>query len=178
MAPGEPAGEDSVVPAHESTRAPYLDIKGVLPAGPMGSEVASAPFSRRLRHFARVQRFLLSAIVLGAGILLTVLAVGEFTPLSGSDPFHTIDLSTDQSPTGGPNWNLVFVIAGPIIVIIGGYLVGAYYVARHRFEHLMLSRSKAEFLRNLPEVEDLLWELTPADELRYEDKKADLRIRR
>jgi hypothetical protein len=42
----------------------------------------------------------------------------------------------------------------------------------------MVTKSKAEFLRNLPEVEDLLWDLTPADEVRYLDKKAELRIRR
>jgi len=144
----------------------------------MAPEAEEVPFGRRLRHFARTQRFILSAIVLAIGILLTVLAVGAFTPLSSFGPFPSIDAATDQSGNGGPNYNLVFVVAGPIIVLIGGYLVGAYYVARHRFEHLMLSKSKAEFLRNLPEVEDLLWDLTPADEARYEQKKAELRIRR
>ncbi|HUI38671.1 MAG TPA: DUF3198 domain-containing protein [Thermoplasmata archaeon] len=136
------------------------------------------PFERRLRHWARTNRFFLSAVVLAVGIALTVLAVGDYTPLGSSGPFQAVDQVTDLSASGGPNYNLVFVIAGPILVLIGGYLVGAYYAARHRFEHLMLSRSKAEFLRNLPEVEDLLWELTPNDELRYEEKKSELRIRR
>jgi hypothetical protein len=144
----------------------------------MASEPEKVPFGRRLRHFARAERFLLSALVLAIGILLTVLSVGAFTPLSSWGPFPSIDAATDQSANGGPNYNLVFVVAGPIIVLIGGYLVGAYYAARHRFEHLMLSKSKAEFLRNLPEVEDLLWDLTPADESRYEQKKLELRIRR
>ena len=42
----------------------------------------------------------------------------------------------------------------------------------------MVTKSKAEFLRNLPDLEDLLWDLTPADEQRYIEKKAELRIRR
>jgi len=42
----------------------------------------------------------------------------------------------------------------------------------------MVTKSKAEFLRNIPELEDLLWELTPADEIRYEQKKSELRVRR
>jgi hypothetical protein len=134
--------------------------------------------SRRLRHLSRVYRAPIAVIVLGVGLLLTVLAIGEFTPLKYAAPFSTIDAATDQSGSNGPNYNLVFVIAGPILIIIGGYLVGAYYYARQRFEHLMLSKSKAEFLRNLPEVEDLLWDLTPADEQRYEAKKAELRVRR
>jgi hypothetical protein len=136
------------------------------------------PISRRFRHFLRAQRFLLSAIVLAVGIVLTVLAVGDLTPASGSPIFQPINSATDQSASGGPNYNLAFVIAGPIISIIGAYLVGAYYLARRRFEHLMLTKSKAEFLRNLPDIEDLLWDLTPTDEVRYEQKKAELRIRR
>jgi hypothetical protein len=144
----------------------------------MPSEEAppKVPFERKLRVFARTNRFVLSCIILAVGIILTVLAVGAFTPLQNSGPFPQINSATD--PSAGPNYNLVFVVVGPIVVLLGGYFVGAYYVARHRFEHLMLSRSKAEFLRNLPEVEDLLWELTPADEQRYEQKKIDLRIRR
>jgi hypothetical protein len=143
------------------------------------AEVAEkVPFDRALRRFVRTYRYILSILFLAGGILLTVLAVGAFTPLSQTAPFPSIDSATDQSGTGGPNYNLVFVVAGPIIVMIGCYLVGAYYIARRKFEHLMVTKSKAEFLRNLPELEDLLWDLTPNDELRYLDKKADLRIRR
>lgn len=137
--------------------------------------VRTEPFDRRLRYFLRSQRFLLSILVFAVGAFLTALAIGDFTPLSTSPPFDQIDQVT-ATPTA--NYNLVFVIVGPIVLIIGAYFVGAYYLARRRFEHLMLTKSKAEFLRNLPEVEDLLWELTPADEVRYAEKKADLRIRR
>ncbi len=141
----------------------------------MAQEGEALPLGSRLRRALRQQRFLLSGVVLAAGILLTVLAIGDFTPLSSTSPFPAINAVTD-TPTA--NYNLVFVIVGPIVIIIGAYLVGAYYLARHRFEHLMKTKSKAEFLRNLPEVEDLLWDLTPEDELRYEDKKVELRIRR
>jgi hypothetical protein len=144
----------------------------------MAEEPDTLPLLRRLRHWARVERFLLSIIVLAAGVVLSVLATADYPPLGGAGPFPAIDSVTDLSGSGGPNYNLIFVIAGPILVLIGGYLTGAYYVARRRFEHLMATRSKAEFLGNLPELEDLLWELTPNDEVRYEDKKAELRIRR
>lgn len=143
----------------------------------MAPEEERVPFDRRLRHFLRAQRFPLSILVLAIGVLMTVLAVGAFTPLSSSSVFQSIDSVTDQSANNGPNYNLVFVVAGPIVSIIGAYLVGAYYLARRRFEHLMLTKSKAEFLRNIPDLEDLLWDLTPEDEQRYLRKKADLRIR-
>ena len=144
----------------------------------MAEEEEKAPFSRRFRHFLRAQRFALSIVVLALGILMSALALGAFTPLHTSPPFNSINTVTDQSGSGGPNYNLVFVIAGPIVSIIGAYLVGAYYLARRKFEHLMETKSKAEFLRNIPELEDILWDLTPNDEVRYSQKRADLRVRR
>jgi len=135
-------------------------------------------FGHRVRVFLRAQRFPLSVLVLAIGIFLTMLALGDLTPLSHGPVFPSINQYTDQSSNGGTNYNLAFVILGPIITVVGAYLVGAYYLARRRFEHLMVTKSKAEFLRNIPDLEDLLWDLTPSDEARYEEKKGELRIRR
>ncbi|MCI4368455.1 MAG: hypothetical protein L3K09_02685 [Thermoplasmata archaeon] len=144
----------------------------------MSKEGEGSPLWRKLRFLLRTYRYIVSIFVLAVGILLVVLAVGDFSPLGAGEPFLAIDKVTDQSNSGGVNYNLAFGPVGAIVVIIGAYLVGAYYVARRRFEHLMLTKSKAEFLRNLPEIEQLLWELTPEDEQRYGQKITDLRIRR
>ncbi|MGA8604286.1 MAG: DUF3198 domain-containing protein [Thermoplasmata archaeon] len=133
------------------------------------------PFERRFRHGLRTYRAEISIFVLAVGALLTVFAAGFFTPLSNLPPFPTINNATN---TPNANYNLLFVIIGPIIVIVGMYMVGAYFIARRKFEHLMLTKSKAEFLRNIPDLEDLLWDLTPNDELRYEAKRAELKVRR
>ncbi|HYA57284.1 MAG TPA: DUF3198 domain-containing protein [Thermoplasmata archaeon] len=132
--------------------------------------------STRFRHGLRTYRASIAIVVFVVGVFLTILAVGYFTPLSGTYPFTVINGAT--GPSSGPNYNLVFIVLGPIIAIVGAYLVGAYFVARRRFEHLMLTKSKAEFLRNIPELEDLLWDLTPTDEARYDQKRAELRVRR
>ncbi len=141
----------------------------------MPSTPEPVPFSRRFRYALRTYRAAISVFVLAVGAFLTVLAAGYFTPLANSGPFPAINGMTAQPNT---NYNLLFVILGPIIVIVGAYLVGAYYNARHQFERLMVTKSKAEFLRNIPELERLLWDLTPLDERRYEDKCAELRVRR
>jgi Protein of unknown function (DUF3198) len=141
----------------------------------MAPEAAPVPFDRRLRYGLRKHRSIISDFVLAVGILLTALALGFFTPLSNSWPFTAINMATN---TPSANYNLLFVIIGPIVIIAGAYLVGSYTVARRKFEHLMVTKSKAEFLRNIPDLEDLLWELTPADEVRYEQKKVELRVRR
>jgi len=133
------------------------------------------PLARRFRHGLKTYRAWVSIFVLAVWVLLTVLAAGFFTPLMNLGPFPTINSVTN---TSSANYNLLFVVLGPIISIVGAYMVGAYTVARRRFEHLMLTKSKAEYLRNIPEIEDLLWDLTPNDEVRYETKRAELRVRR
>jgi hypothetical protein len=139
-------------------------------AGPPPGE-----FVQRLRHGVRTHRAAISAAILAVGLLLSVLALGAFTPLSASGPFPLINSVTI---TPSANYNLLFIVLGPIVAIVGAYLLGAYTVARRRFEHLMLTKSKAEFLRNIPDLEDLLWDLTPADEIRYEERRAELHLRR
>lgn len=141
----------------------------------MPSSEEKTPFERRLRTGFRTYRFFISGVVFAVGVLLSVLALGAFTPLMNSAPFSTINIYTDQP---NANYNLVFVVVGPIVAILGAYLVGAYYYARRKFEHLMVTKSKAEFLRNIPELEEILWDLTPADEDRYQRKRAELRVRR
>ncbi len=140
----------------------------------MPEDEEKIPLGRRFRHALRTYRASVSIFVFAVGVLLTILAVGYFTPLSSSYPFNAINTVTDQPSA---NYNLVFVIVGPIVSIVGAYLVGSYFTARRKFEHLMVTKSKAEFLRNIPELEDLLWDLTPADEARYESKRAEFRLR-
>ncbi len=118
---------------------------------------------------------MVSVLVLAVGVFLTVLAAGAFTGLSTVQPFTAIDTVT--AAPNGPNYNLAFVVIGPIVSIVGAVLVGGYLLSRRRFEHLMKTKSKAEFLRNLDQIEELLWDLTPADEQRYLDKRAEFRLR-
>ncbi len=140
----------------------------------MPSEPTRVPWGRRLRHVLRTYRAVFSILVLAIGVFLTILGAGGLW--LGSDwPFSVLNQYTVTSTA---NFNLVFISVGPIVALIGAYLVGAYYVARVKFEHLMVTKSKAEFLRNVPELEDLLWELTPDDEIRYENKRIELKIRR
>jgi hypothetical protein len=141
----------------------------------MPQEVPELPFDRRLRHWLRSERAAISVAVLAIGFALTILALGAFTPLGTTPPFPTLNKATE---TPSANYNLVFVILGPILIIVGGWLVGSYFSARREFEHLMLTKSKAEFLRKIPELEELLWDLTPKDQVRYEQRLAELRIRR
>ena len=142
----------------------------------MASKGATVPLGNRSRRGMRTHRAVLSVLVFAAGLFLSVLALGAFTPLMNLPFFVAVNAVT--AAPNSPNYNLVFVLVGPIVAIFGAYLVGAYYYARRKFEHLMVTKSKAEFLRNIPELEEILWDLTPNDEARYQRKVADLRVRR
>ena len=134
----------------------------------------------RIRYWSLTNRFALSLLVLVVGGILTAIAIAAWTPLISSPLFSGFvpGLKGTDGPSGsGPDWTLAMAIAGPILVIVGGYLAGSYIIARERFEHLMKTRSKAEFLRNVPEVEDLIWDLTPRDHERLIRKKQEFKIR-
>lgn len=147
------------------------------------------PFKTRLRQFYRTIRFPLGVLVLAIGVFLSVTAFAAYTPLINDPPFNAYvpgllgpDCPANAScPAGYQNtttdWVQLFVVAGGIIDIVGLYMVVAYLLARKRFEHLMKTKSKAEFVRNLPEAEDLLWDLTPNDEIRLAQRKQELKIR-
>ncbi|HLY77642.1 MAG TPA: hypothetical protein VKT21_07130 [Thermoplasmata archaeon] len=130
---------------------------------------------RRIKDWLRRNRFVVSVVVLAAGVFLSVLAAGDLTPLNTVQPFLAINAVT--AAPNGANYNLAFVVIGPIVSIVGAVLVGGYVLSRRRFEHLMKTKSKAEFLRNLDKIEELLWDLTPTDEQRYLDKRAEFRLR-
>jgi hypothetical protein len=132
-------------------------------------------YDRRIRDWFRRNRFGVSILVFAVGVFLTVLAAGDLTGLSTVPPFPAINTVT--AAPNGANYNLAFVVIGPIVSIIGAVLVGGYLLSRRRFEHLMKTKSKAEFLRNLDKIEELLWDLTPTDEQRYLDKRAEFRLR-
>jgi hypothetical protein len=141
----------------------------------MPARTPKQPLDRRVKDWFRRNRFAVALTVFVVGIFLTVLAAGYFTPLSTVQPFIAINSAT--APTGGANYNLAFVVIGPIVTIVGSVMFGGYVLARRRFEHLMKTKSKAEFLRNLDKIEELLWDLTPADDERYLAKRAEFRLR-
>lgn len=123
------------------------------------------------------------------GAFLSISAFAAYSPLLYDQPFSSYvpTLLGPDCPANAScpanyqstttDWILLFVVAGLIIDIVGIYMVAVYLVARKRFEHLIKTKSKAEFVRNLPEVEDLLWDLTPNDEERLVRRKQELRIR-
>ena len=70
-----------------------------------------------------------------------------------------------------------FVFIGGITTILGWMYFHDYNKKHKRFEELMDTNSKASFLRNIVEIEELAIDLGPEYESRVIDKKNDLRIK-
>jgi hypothetical protein len=137
----------------------------------MADEAAQDSWFFKIRETMRNHKAEIAILVFVIGIFLTALPLAYFTPFSATPGLGAL-------ATAAGNFNLLFAIVGPIIFIVGAFMFGSYVIARRKFEHLMLTKSKAEFLRNIPELEDILWDLTPNDIVRYEQRKSELRIRR
>lgn len=166
-------------PSREAPETPTDGGAGEEPS-PRADVPPRLTFYSRLRYWSLSNRFVLSLVVLVAGGILSTIAIAAWTPLISSPLFSGFvpGLKGTDGPNGaGPDWTLAMAIVGPILVIVGGYLATSYILARERFEHLMKTRSKAEFLRNVPEVEDLIWDLTPRDHERLIRKKQEFKIR-
>lgn len=159
-----------------------------------GSEPAyQAPreeFATKIKRVLRTYRFPISVVVAVLGFVIFFFGLFAWTPLASSGPLENLEQSLlGQGCTAGsnfvsgsctstsPDWTLAMLPGGGLLGAIGAYLAVTYTVARRRFEHLMKTKSKAEFLRNVTEAEDLLWDLTPEDEIRLVRKKQDLKIR-
>ena len=65
----------------------------------MTDEAPSVPFERRLRYGLRQHRAEVSIVVFALGVLLSILALGDFTPLRTIEPFSSGQRG--HQPAGG-----------------------------------------------------------------------------
>ncbi len=117
----------------------------------------------------------IGAVVAVLGLLLTIISFtysfSDTTPgwLSGYD-------SMVRRPEG--NYNLILFIAGPLMLIIGGFYFGEQLVLRRRFERLLDTRRKSEFAGRRKDLEDLARRLPDGFRQRIEAKESEFTSRR
>jgi len=76
------------------------------------------------------------------------------------------------------DWYLWGLIGGPIGVLGFGWYVGDYFKKLKEFRELLNTNSKAKFLREIDRAEELAWHLGDRYIRRFEEKLAELGIRR
>lgn len=76
------------------------------------------------------------------------------------------------------DYNLLTMIAGPILLIWGGFWVGEQVVLRRRFERLLDTPKRSEFAARRTEVEDMLKRLPDGYKARVKQKEGEFVSRR
>lgn len=117
----------------------------------------------------------IGAVVAAIGLLLTVISFtysfADATPgwLKGYDSL----VNRDEG-----NYNLILFIAGPIMLIIGGFYFGEQLVLRRRFERLLDTPRKSEFSTRRRDLEDLAKRLPDNFRQRIDAKESEFTSRR
>ena len=123
------------------------------------------------KEYWRKNRRGLLLLITIAGLLITAMGVLELM-----EQFGTIDMEIPLVMYID-NWAWFLVIIGGI-VLVGGYLYYRDFNKNHkRFHELMDTESKATFVRNIVEIEELAVSLGPDYESDVIDKKRKLKIK-
>lgn len=94
--------------------------------------------------------------------------------------FFEIDPFTDYEPPlliKIEEWGWALVIIGGILMIFGFLYYHDYNKSFKRFEELMGTESRANFVKNLDEIEQLALELGPEFERRVVEKRERYRVK-
>jgi aspartokinase-like uncharacterized kinase len=115
---------------------------------------------------------ILSLILFIIGIILTLWGIlGVFVYESLSDEIKDFVDSIGD-------WIYWCILAGPIILIAGGWYFFDNLRKRKEFKELMETTSKAKFIRNMDRAEFLAWKLTMDHQRQLMDKKKEFHIKK
>jgi aspartokinase-like uncharacterized kinase len=115
---------------------------------------------------------ILSLILFIVGIILTLWGIlGVFVYESLSDEVKDFVDSIGD-------WIYWCILAGPIILIAGGWYFFDNLRKRKEFKELMETTSKAKFIRNMDRAEFLAWKLTMDHQKQLMDKKKEFHIKK
>ena len=75
-------------------------------------------------------------------------------------------------------WNWWILVIALVGVFVGGYYLYSYIKDSRKFEKLIDTNSKATFLRNMEELDELSWELPGSYRERFYEKRAQFKIKK
>jgi hypothetical protein len=75
-----------------------------------------------------------------------------------------------------PHYDLCLFPLGILVLLFAGWYMGSGFVKRTRFNKLIETESKSEFIENMDEIEELAWDLSSKHEMMVVEKKEELGI--
>ena len=116
----------------------------------------------------------LSAFLFGVGIIMTV--------IGGLWYFTFIQSGIVNTPIEGfaekvGEWGWWILIFAPFILTAGIWYFFDQIMARKKFNKLISTNSKANFVKNIGEIEEVVWKLSIKYRERFEEKKKKFKIK-
>jgi hypothetical protein len=117
----------------------------------------------------------IGGVVAAIGLVLTIISftVRFARPTPGWLSWYT---NVVFRPEG--DYNLILLILGPIMLVIGGFYFGEQLVLRRRFERLLDTPRKSEFAGRRKDLDDLAKRLPSKFESRIDEKESEFKSKR
>jgi len=122
----------------------------------------------------REHMLMLSAVLFGAGIIMTVIGfLWYFTFIQS----NILNPSLEEFSKKLGNWGWWILIPAPFVLIAGGWYFSDQLLARRKFSEIISTNSKASFVKNVGEIEGVVWKLPKKYEVKFEEKKKKFKIK-
>ncbi|MBU2564639.1 MAG: DUF3198 domain-containing protein [Candidatus Thermoplasmatota archaeon] len=123
----------------------------------------------------REHMLVLSAVMFGVGIIMTILGFLWYY-------FTFIQSIVVNTPIEGfaekvGEWGWWILISAPFILIAGIWYFFDQVMTRKKFNKLVSPNSKANFVKNISEIEEVIWNLPKKYRERFEEKKKNFKIK-
>jgi len=129
----------------------------------------------RIRYFVRDWMHVLAGTLFALSLIMTVLGViGIMTPYRDLDPPLKDIIKPLQEPE---RYDICMGLGGSFLLLVSAYYFFVNLYRRWKFNRLFDIDSKAKFLGNLNELEELAWNLSTKHEMMVEEKKREFKIR-
>src|SRR5688572_12805390 len=74
---------------------------------------------------------------------------------SDTIPWYGGFLDVIPGQSANQDWNVLFQIVGPVLLIMGAFYAGEQLLLRRRFERMIATTKKSEFVSSRKDLEDL-----------------------
>lgn len=117
----------------------------------------------------------IGGLVLVVGLVLTVVSF-TYNFVHPRPAFLTSYAGWVERPEG--NYNLILFIVGPIMLLMGAFYFGEQLVLRRRFEKLIDTPKRSDFISRRRDLEDLAKRLPEAFMAKIDAKESEFKSKR
>jgi hypothetical protein len=122
----------------------------------------------------REHMLMLSAVLFGVGIIMTGIGVLWYFTFIQS---IIVNIPIEGFAEKVGEWGWWILISAPVILIAGAWYFFDQIMARKKFNKLISPNSKANFVKNISEIEEGVWKLPIKYRERFEEKKKKFKIK-